>query len=192
MTTDTRTVNESLPLISLSDYRESVLRTANKDATLPYYVLGLAGEVGELCSTEAPHFRNELGDVLWYLVSLCVALEQRLGYPVLEIVFPGNTLVETVPTRTTPRIDYRSTCVDLLLCATSVCELYKKLDWHKKDIGDLLVQRLHRMRVLLQFMSRQNNTDLVEAAWHNREKLRARYPEGFSYEASARRADEAQ
>lgn len=76
----------------LMEYQEAAQRTSNthtSDAKIENGLLGLAGEVGELCDLwkkhryqghgfDRGHMISELGDVLWYVVELACGLNASL------------------------------------------------------------------------------------------------------------------
>lgn len=79
--------------MDMNEYQEAMLKT-KKAKGLHYTGIALAGEVGEVCNeikkwdrddqqqmTELRHTKlcYELGDVLWYLTSLCDDLGVSLG-----------------------------------------------------------------------------------------------------------------
>lgn len=70
--------------MKLDDYQDEAFSYAIKEArVIPYMVMGLAGEVGELSSWYAKTLRDgygsrdfedvkkELGDILWFVAGLC-------------------------------------------------------------------------------------------------------------------------
>lgn len=76
----------------LMEYQQAAQRTSNthtSDAKIENGLLGLAGEVGELCDLwkkhryqghgfDRGHMISELGDVLWYVVELACGLNVSL------------------------------------------------------------------------------------------------------------------
>lgn len=76
----------------LMEYQKAAQRTSNtitSDAKIENGLLGLAGEVGELCDLwkkhryqghgfDRGHMISELGDVLWYVVELACGLDVSL------------------------------------------------------------------------------------------------------------------
>lgn len=79
--------------MTLNEYQKSAVGTVvfPRDNALPYVLLGLSGEVGEVCNkykkimrdkhnhlseNDRQDIRDELGDVLWYLA----ATLHELGY----------------------------------------------------------------------------------------------------------------
>ena len=69
--------------------REGLATDIDKKDRLPYFALGLSGEVGELNNMlTKKHFRkklipmddivSEIGDVMWYLTNVCNALDVDL------------------------------------------------------------------------------------------------------------------
>jgi NTP pyrophosphatase (non-canonical NTP hydrolase) len=78
----------------MNAYQEATNATAiyPQDKALQYLSTGLAGEVGELCSKVAKHYRkdgeldyrgvaSELGDILWFVAQMA----EHLGYDLADI-----------------------------------------------------------------------------------------------------------
>lgn len=72
------------------DAARTINPTQSRDGNLANFALGLAGEVGEVCEPIKKHLyhgkkldlvamRKELGDVLWYLSSVCFVLNLDLA-----------------------------------------------------------------------------------------------------------------
>ena len=85
------TVRDETPL-TMNAYQQQAAKTAvyPDDQTLNYLVAGLAGEVGELASIFAKHWRGdgdinpdharaELGDILWFVAMLTEWLDTDLS-----------------------------------------------------------------------------------------------------------------
>ena len=175
------------PTIKASDYVLEAARTAHR--TDPeYFLIGLTGEIGELCSCPKEEVKNETGDVLWYHTGLLGSLEAKYPGSV------GNVFLEEFGARPTfwctgvdALLDLRT---DLMLQVCKVNELYKKLIGHNKPVLADLVRELRAILPLLAKYGSLHYFSLSEAAAANVAKLRKRYPDGFSFEASAKRADE--
>lgn len=82
--------------MTLNEYQTEAGRTQLKEYDLPYFVLGLCGETGEVAekvkkllrgdkSMEAtrPELLLELGDVMWYLARM----SYKLGFSLEEVCF---------------------------------------------------------------------------------------------------------
>jgi NTP pyrophosphatase (non-canonical NTP hydrolase) len=82
--------------MTFNEYQKMALETAiyGKENALSYVLLGLSGEVGELCNKYKKTLRDddgvltldkqkdllkELGDVLWYVAALADELDADLG-----------------------------------------------------------------------------------------------------------------
>ena len=78
--------------MKLDDYQDEAFSYAIKEArVIPYMVMGMAGEVGELNSWYAKTLRDgygtrdfedvkkELGDVLWFVAGLCSVYGMKLS-----------------------------------------------------------------------------------------------------------------
>lgn len=81
--------------MTFNEYQKKAITTAvyPKDLAIPYCVMGLAGESGEICNAIKKAYRDfngffskekkesikkEAGDILWYLANLCEELELNL------------------------------------------------------------------------------------------------------------------
>ena len=86
-------VGDGTPL-TLDTYQQQAAKTAvyPEDKAVQYLITGLAGEIGELASLFAKHWRGdgnlkfphaaaELGDVLWFVAMLA----HELGYDLSEV-----------------------------------------------------------------------------------------------------------
>lgn len=158
------------------EYIKESARTDNAttlDDAWGNYTLGLFGEVGEVVELvkkhvyhghelDAERMREELGDVCWYLAALC----RWSGVPVDEPrVWTGDDLYASLRSL--------SSCAGQLIRSPR----YRRGAGDKADmaicylagVADALDMRLG---------------DVLQA---NIDKLRARYPDGWSEEASQRR-----
>ncbi len=84
-------IDERSGMMTMEQYQTAVMRTAS-NADLTVYVLGLAGESGEVADMlkkhlghkhdlDKPKMAKELGDVLWYVA----ACADMLGYTLEDV-----------------------------------------------------------------------------------------------------------
>jgi NTP pyrophosphatase (non-canonical NTP hydrolase) len=85
--------------VNIEDYQEAVQRTcatADRDDTLKLSLIGLQDELGEVAgplkkylwhghTLDRDHIQDEMGDMMWYLATLCNALGITL-----EAALQGN------------------------------------------------------------------------------------------------------
>lgn len=75
--------------------------------------------------------------------------------------------------------------------AGEVCDLLKKTIFHNKDLDrDQLIKELGDVRWYLEYIMITTDITMEEVERENVTKLRKRYPDGFSTEASIERKDE--
>ncbi len=74
--------------MNIADYQDAVQRTCvttDRDDTIKLALIGLQGELGEIADplkkhlwhgheVDLAHLQDEIGDVMWYLATLCTAL----------------------------------------------------------------------------------------------------------------------
>lgn len=161
-------------------YAKEVKRTMGPTCTVESAELGLLGEAGEVCDLVKKSLERrellhngkmveELGDVLWYLMAL------TLKYPKLQLSMEKWNQPSPISS-----IDYTLSfhCVELVQrCSGLVSDCYGKL-----TLSVVLVE----VDALLGMIG-SNRSECME---RNVEKLRKRYPDGFSAAASKARADE--
>ena len=176
---------------------------ALSDPNLGYvnWALGLAGEAGEVLELLAPFNETgstphptktdtsigipkdklikELGDVMWYIALLC----EQAGFDLDHIarIFSVNSARS---------IDSQAPQVSLVITACKTADYIKKVVCHGHDLDKLTLQRLiwecygHTL-----LCCHRSGVDLVDVMETNIAKLKARYPEGFSTEASINRKE---
>lgn len=173
----------------LDEYQKGCARTMNlelseQDAILNY-VLGMAGEMGELASLGDAHAEKrfmELGDCFWY----AAALAKTLGVPFSAISYatPHYTYSSKVLT-TVKDVIHRG----LVLACVTLDEL-KKVRFHKAPYSpetlrtflDEYVQVLFSVAYIFGYKV----PDILAA---NIVKLRVRYPSNFNADDSLNRDD---
>jgi len=137
-------------------YAEAVLRTWNgdhdSDAQVCNAVLGVVGEVGEYVDNPSP---DELGDVLYYKAMVRQLLDTR------------QTNTVAMKTRDLPRE------------AARLAEATKKYVFHDAPLNPA-VQALSRLEFCLYHEADLRGWDLSDVRQQNIDKLRDRYPNGFT------------
>lgn len=176
--------------MDLNEYQTAAVRTAG-DTSLGVLALGLAGEAGEVADIVideqigdgyelSQRIAKELGDVLWYTAALAYAH----GFELASLL--GSRKRDTAELLAS---NFRLT---LKMCGHvgRLADHVKKHLGHGHDldlklIGDALSEILwHIMAIGMRF-----GQPLARISEINVEKLRVRYPDGFSEEASKARAD---
>lgn len=159
---------------TLEAYQKEALRTTgtfnNKHLAVAYWTLGICGEADELeeAYVTQPDITKEAGDLLWYVVVLASEL---------DIPLDMQKVPETVESSPTLR-------------ACQLAETIKKHIGHGRELDkDAVGSQLHDLLGIIFEVSRDFNKTPAHIMRANIEKLRARYPEGFSYKASEERKD---
>lgn len=168
----------------LDDYQAAARRTMGTskppDQALGYFALGLVGEAIEVLDVvtglDHEEIVGELGDVAWY----AAALADCLGVRLREAQFSAGRWYETNV----------AAAIGLACCAGEIAEHAKKvwghghpLATHEPMLVDLLIDVLDTLRELAEGFG----TTLECVLDANVAKLRARYPDGFTREASINR-----
>lgn len=149
-------------------FEEHVRYRMHKDGKpmpLPFIILGLVGEGGEVADEiEKPilewdrdNIKGELGDTLWYFQAICSDQE-----------IPFHALLAEASDKS------------LLVHLARLAEVGKKLAWHGKTYRpDQIADLLRPVLGHLQSISLITGVSLGEAMDFNIEKLEKRYPRGF-------------
>jgi hypothetical protein len=165
-----------------TEYFPLAMRTADLDATpasrLGNAALGLAGEFGEIVLlglNDHDEAIKECGDQLWYVAQACSATGiDFCGIVCRARMFPFRPLLTAVVT-----------------AIADVAEIAKKALYHDHPIGpghlDTIGYALARIVANLDAVLQHHGATLEEAMALNIEKLRRRYPDGFSAERSINR-----
>lgn len=175
--------------MNLNEYQELALRTRNRlpESERACYALGLAGEAGEaaLAIFEEPEKLNkEIGDTLWYTATLAHVFGIKMGElaPFGIADFSQDWMIE----------DRGETMQERLLVLAG--RSGTAADYVKKVVFHNHVCDAEKLRTLLSLVltamagvAHTGGTNLDHIAKQNIAKLRARYPDGFSSEASANR-----
>jgi NTP pyrophosphatase (non-canonical NTP hydrolase) len=172
---------------TFADYQQQAARTAGAD-TKPFEVhlmistLGLCGEAAELYATVKDYLSappgvivKEAGDVLWYAADLARLLEISLEYP--NSFGAWNTAVTRM-------------AGDVAVLAGLIADHVKKHTGHGHDLDPALIGgHLQTILAKLAGIGVMYGYTLEEIGEANIKKLDARYPNGFSPEASKERAE---
>lgn len=162
--------------MKLDYYQVEAHRTAlykNLNLEIAYPCLGLVGELAELVEAiEAPHFDteriySELGDVLWYIASICTDLTLPMSICAAAETFEEIAL-------TNPGSD-----IKFFLMAGKACEAAKKVLRDHNESKKVIIRAC--LRNLLQHLAafcNFHNLSLTHAADLNLNKLRSRQERG--------------
>ena len=180
--------------MTIDEYQKAATRTLNEkqgfeltnDQLMTIYCLtGLVGETGELYEivmfSESFITKNykdwfekvvlkikeEIGDVLWYLVGICT--KQQLS--LIEII--NNSSIEV------KQLQYVYSLRNLLLAVCRISENIKKGIFHKHGINqDKLKQDIKKVYLILKIIAENFELDIFEIMQDNDNKLKERYPNG--------------
>lgn len=183
----------------LDDYQREALRTATPitDFTVGPHLscaaLGLSEECAELLGVidgDASAAEKEAGDVLWYLALLAGCLNLRLS----ELCHCEELDTLTFGPILTDEDEVRWRLL-LMTRAAEVAGAVKKAVHHRAGIpnhlGTMRSAALDVFEIIAALADNQPSAwNLNSAAARNVDKLRARYPDGWSARAAAARADE--
>lgn len=138
-------------------YTKACLRTWKKRESetrkerISEATLGLCGEIDELINGDISKRADELGDVFWYMYILAFELQIR--------------------------VEDSNWYLDLTWDPTNaLCEQVKKNIYHGKDN----LPKIEALLGMIQGYVPVDDLDVEEVKAANIEKLKARYPEGFS------------
>ena len=174
--------------MNFDEYQRLAARTAPMDVPKPIqqatFALGLVCESTEILelfldyqdgAPEPGSLIKELGDVLWYTAGLCTLFDLSMA----QICVP-----EVDRAMYAPAHEVRVLAVQ----AGSVSDYLKKVVGHGHDIDpSKLAGGLRLVYHSLTSLCSSFDLDLGDVATANIDKLKARYPEGFSSEASINR-----
>lgn len=181
---------DTSPALDGAEYLQACLRTSNSRDP-GYYLHGLVGESAELLEAPADKFLNELGDTLWYYTMFVYMVERVYKYDLLPI-YPNEQLDPTyMYVYEAPGLHKdTASALALMLTAGRISECYKKMAGHNKNQHVQLGRELRSFYYQLAGIAALRSVALSVAAAENVDKLNLRYPNGFSFTDSARRADE--
>lgn len=176
----------------LNHYQELSQRTAKThDYELANYGLGIAGEAGEVASlilktkndtgnynVFKKNVKKELGDVLWYTSQIA-----RLGGLTLEEL-KIKSVVEL-------ELGLVNNGLGLSSKAGEIADLIKKAVFHGHQIEiDIFKSLLSDVLSHIIIIGESVGLDIIKIAAANIEKLKKRYPSGFSRKRSINRVEE--
>lgn len=197
---------------TLAEYQEAAMRTAPMQYP-PFvpepgrhafnamvFALGLTGETGEVAEVLthghvlAPkeQLRKEIGDVLWYVTGLAHTFGLSLSeltqtlYEVPCLSFDDLTVEHAADMPRLPSLS--SAALSLAANAGKAADLIKKGFGHQHGIAREAIRRELALTLEALFtVARAADLDMAAVAEANVLKLKARYPDGFSVEASINR-----
>ena len=175
--------------MNIGDYQALARRTQNPDLTKDerrqHAIYGLVSEITEFMDAETRDERiKELGDICWFSSELCDvegwAIEKIVdgAIPVFDNIMLVQCSVEEIDT-------------GMILAAGSICSAYQKTyqghelvhEYVEFAIRDILAYAMASAKNL----AVEDGINGIMAA--NIEKLRRRYPDGFSEEHSVNRVE---
>lgn len=165
------------------EYQQLALRTSGGTRTplqhrLAIAALGLCGESAEFCVDEiAGSTAKEAGDILWYIAEICDAL--NIGF---------EDLIESAK----PSVREGLGKYMLIINACQFADHAKKIAGHGHEVDKHIeAMKTHLQEVLVYLLSvlSEVGLNLEEVMIINIVKLKKRYPEGFSVEASKGRTE---
>lgn len=181
--------------LNMREYHHLAMRTSPRDGhdKMENGILGLIGETGELVDlfkkfafqstpdAQLPSIRmaEELGDVLWYMVELA----DGMGMELCDIC-TSFALWDERAQQPHVRPSLRNTVVRLARQASILSREVERGDKYK------IHQEMRHLIRLAARLGRIIGRPLTQIAWQNIEKLKARYPEGFSAEISMARYEQ--
>lgn len=179
---------------SLQGYETEVKRLLGAhEKEISAYALGLAGEVGEVVDLlkkswghghplDSDKLKKELGDSLWYVVAL--ALQFNIG---ISTITPRRLIDDIGTEHRGQRPLYLTVLVGRVNCRLTRF-------WYGDAAPDLAFQRRFARELMtifdqLEQLGLEHGLSLLDILQANVDKLRLRYPEGFSTAASIARVD---
>lgn len=177
--------------VYLSEFQDSCQRTRNPNLTQEKYllnaVMGLAGEAAETLEIVFRHAGNlndtmvreivllEIGDIMWYAADLCTTLGYRLGQ---VTTIDLDHVSEPWRARTPDSVTFAT---QLMIVTGKSLEATKKHVFHGKPLNeDTLKMVLSRVLLYATLLASTLELQLEHVCSRNVEKLKTRYPEGFS------------
>jgi NTP pyrophosphatase (non-canonical NTP hydrolase) len=169
--------------MNFAEYQRFALSTAG-DPQLGNAILGLYGEVGEVADLYKKHLYQghprpaddlvieELGDLLWY-----VALATQIEVPTADLEFPLND--ELSSQKVMP--------YDIEVLCDSVSILTRGLRDESQFAFHNIVRQASDVLTSIQEISNAHGVTIEDVAQRNIDKLRRRYPDGFTISDSVNR-----
>lgn len=157
---------------------------ADEDLMNIWNVMGLAGEAGEIAELilDSPHLKDriadELGDVIWYVATLC----EKLSFSFLKIV----QLADREPfLYSSPE----SLALRLCVHACRAVDLLKKGVFHRHGLDrDALELELVNCMTFILVLAAEYELQLTGLLKDNIKKLEVRYKDGFTSNQSINRS----
>jgi len=176
--------------MNIDEYQTLACRTMG-DASITTLALGIAGESGEVADLVKKHvghgheldrekLKEELGDVLWYVATMARALGKNLSSVSATATF--GTMAYWTEQR-----PLDMTALALSAASGNVSALVE--DRNGSPNPHHLLGLLGRLPPAFANCCRAAGIDLEEVAAANIDKLRRRYPDGFSSERSRNREE---
>jgi NTP pyrophosphatase (non-canonical NTP hydrolase) len=165
---------------NINEYQELAVRTMSKERNaqeeLITFALGVAGEACEVAElllspdSSKEKYTKELGDVLWYVSGLTSIMQEQLKSVFFCLKWREH-LVLTL-------------CSD----AGKIADYVKKVQGHGHDMDPSKMFHLLTSAALsVAMVASDIDIKMEEIATENIDKLKKRYPDGFSQERSKNR-----
>ena len=184
--------------MNLAEYQPLAARTAPMDVPVVVqqatFALGLVCEATEVLEvvdpafgTEDPDLVKELGDVLWYTAGICTLFGLDLATIAPAVNLSCDVLANSPKIRISD-LDKQVRVRILVVKAGIVSDYMKKVLGHGHELDvPRLTKGIEEVTDALYKTCLVHGVTLSDVAHTNIEKLKARYPEGFSSEASINR-----
>lgn len=175
-----------------SEYQKLAMRTCNISEDQPlnrlyHAVFEMAAEAEEVVEVllqhpNLEHLKRELGDCAWGVAEACTALDVDMA---VSILLPCE-IASWLSSIDTDTVDCAT---GMLIHAASMCGIAQKtFQGHAVD-RDMMTQELQRYFLNLVDICELKGFEIDDVLTTNIEKLKARYPEGFSTERSLHREE---
>ncbi len=185
--------------ITMDEYQRLAQRTSPNDChdRMDNGVMGLIGETGEIVDVykkyryqsiagtamPAEKFREELGDVLWYIAELSTGMDMKLS-DIARADFADFDKRADAESKKQHKQDLWRTVVGMACIASEIC---KSIEKQKFAHAEFLMRK---MLAAAANLARLCGSSLQEVAAGNIEKLKRRYPDGFDAKISMNRYTE--
>lgn len=195
--------------MTLEEYQQKAMRTRGEYYTqgdqLMCACLGLAGESGEFMEHVLKHeadkdmYIKELGDVLWYIALTANAYSVNLSDVVRNYsdsihwsqddIFL-SALEEFVVGQKKESMMVSHCAMGISIQCSSICDSVKKAVYHQHNLMlENLNKSLYEMLTQMIYVCDLLEISFEEVADANIQKLKKRYPDGFSPELSKEREE---
>lgn len=189
--------------ITFEEYQQLSARTANgHEDEIVNYAMGLDGEIGELVDAvkkflfhghniDKDYIKKEAGDVLWYASQLLRIYRIRTENIFDKLNSENETIELVMEQGKNPRRVMMISCLSLAKASGKVSQFVDETYLgHVYGSVSIIKQALDIVLRNVHFIIRIAGLTIEEVAEANIAKLKARYPEGFSAEASINRVEE--